>query len=124
MLDSWTIAVDYKIEAEARLECDKTMIKDRSSTLQLWRCELWRNQAICDSLLRLWVDDLKDYWKVTTEAYCKRENLNELMILERKLSARLRYLSSVWFWSNMLERMQGAKQFVSSEVWEEWETFH
>lgn len=107
MLDSWTTAVDYKIEAGARLQCDEEVIKDRSSDLQWWRCELWRNQEICDSLLRLWVDDLKHQWKVAMYVYCEKENLNELMILESWLRSRVLYLSTVREGTCMLEKCQG-----------------
>merc|ERR1711920_714035 len=107
MLDSWTTAVDYKIEAEARLRCDDELLKDRSSNLQWWRCELWRNQEICDGLLRLWVDDLNHQWKVYRYVHREKENLNELMTLEILLTSRMVTLSSVQRYSCMIEQLQG-----------------
>jgi hypothetical protein len=108
-LDSWTTAVDYKIEAEARLRCDEALIKDRSSDLQWWRCELWRNQEICDGLLRLWVDDLKHQWKVYIYVYREEENLNKLMTLETWLTSRVVNLSSARRYSCMIEQLRYIK---------------
>merc|ERR1712050_465553 len=106
-LDSWTTAVDYKIEAEARLRCESSTNQKKCSDLQWWRCELWRNQEICDGLLRLWVDDLKQQWKVYMYVYRKEENLNELLTLEHWLKLRVRTLAMARKYSWMIEQVQG-----------------
>jgi len=95
------------VEEPRDLRCDKAPIKDRSSDLQWWRCELWRNQEICDGLLRLWVDDLKHQWKVYMYVYREEENLKELVTLEHWLTSRVVNLSTARRYSCMIEQVQG-----------------
>merc|ERR1711920_744472 len=92
-LDAWTMDRDYSIEARARLECEKAVREDKSPDLPFWRRELWRNQAISDDLLKLWVDDLSDPTTVAVQLWFEPEKKSLVQELQHFLDGRVCALS-------------------------------